>query len=225
MSAATAVVQSVPVSPSVSVSLDRPLLRQADVVVGKDPGCAACSIAWSGSGFVASVQGGADTLDTAMASVDLGVGGWAARTYSRDLLGLPSGETLGGNLAVLQELDAKGNLIYELYLAGDRSLNLWSPAGGLRAASVNVSTGVIVPNNGSTVAVEVSAQANNSVIVRVNGSDRVTLTGFAGANTGNPRYLGAGVDHYDTKGTSDGKTVNPSQLGITTLGWLNARTS
>lgn len=119
----------------------------------------------------------------------------------------------------------RGKLIYELYIGSDRSLNLWSPAGGLRSSNINQSLGVTVPNNGTTITAEISAQANSSITLRVNGTDKTTISGLAGASTGNPRYLTAGIEHYDTGGTSDGKTVNHSQLGLTTLGWLSARTS
>lgn len=152
----------------------------------------------------ATVPGAADSADTAVGVRDFGgSSGLAGRVYSRDIIRLDTGQTLTGNLGIFELLDAAGALVYELYLDSSRALWLWSPAGGLRSTSINNSTGFVVANDGMTnVRVEVSALANDSVIVRVNDTDKITLTGLSGATTTNQRSLRAGIDHYDGNSTS-----------------------
>jgi hypothetical protein len=189
-----------------------------------ESGCGGCSVTSISNGLRATIQGGADTLDTAYALDDFGgAGGLSGRTYTRDLLALAVNQTLNNNLSVFQIRDVSDALVYELYISPNRTLNLWSPAGGLQASSINQSTGVIVPNDGtSTLQVEVSALANNSLIVRINGIDKITLTGLAGANTGNQRYLRAGIDHYDTATSNESVTTTHTYVAITQTTWLGA---
>jgi hypothetical protein len=191
-----------------------------------DSGCGGCSVTTVSNGLQVAIQGGADTLDTAYALDDFGgTSGLSGRTYTRDLLALAASQTLNANLAVFQVRDVSDTLVYELYLSPARTLILWSPAGGLQANSINQSTGVTVPNDGtSTLQVEVSALANNSLIVRVNGVDKITLTGLAGASTGNQRYLRAGIDHYDTATTNEPVTTTHTYVAITQTTWLGAPT-
>jgi hypothetical protein len=178
------------------------------------------------NGLRATIQGGADTLDTAYGLNDFGgSSGLSGRTYTRDLLALAANQTLAANLAVFQVRDVGDKLVYELYLDPSRTLNLWSPAGGLQAASISASTGVTVPSDGSsTLQVEVSALANNSITVRINGVDRISLTGLSGATTGNQRFLRAGVDHYDTATTNELVTSSHTYVAITQTTWLGAPT-
>jgi lysophospholipase L1-like esterase len=182
-----------------------------------NPGCLnGCSVSVNSSGVVtATIAGGADNVDTAYALKNFGgASGLAGRVYVRDVLGLGSGQVLHANLSVFQVRDSSGNLVYELYVAPDRTLRLWSPPGGLRGSSINQSTGSIVPNDGSSIRVQVSAQANNSLIVRVDGTDKITITGLSGATTGNQDTLRAGIDHYDT--TSSNETVRAIHSEVTT---------
>ena len=169
----------------------------------------------------ATIAGAADTLDTAYGVQDFGgAGGVSGRVYVRDVLSLAPGQTLAANLAVLQVRNNAGALVYELYVGSDRSLRLWSPAGGLRSSSINLSTGVVVPNNGSSsIRVEVSALATSSVIVRVDGVDRITLTGLAGATSGNQRYLRAGIDHYDGSSSQPVTSEHTTSAPARRPGW------
>jgi hypothetical protein len=165
-----------------------------------DPGCGGCLVGVDAAGTLsARIQGGADGVDTAYGLRDFGgTTGLTGRVYVRTLLGLAAGQTLSQNLAVLQVRDASNALVYELYLTPSRMLTLWSPVAALRSVSINQSTGVVAPNNGtSTIRVEVSALANSSLTVRVNDVDRFTIDNLTGATTGNQRYLRAGIDHYD----------------------------
>ena len=49
------------------------------------------------------------------------------------VLRLPSKQRLQGNLSVSQVRDARGRVVYELYVAPNRTLHFWSPRGGLAA--------------------------------------------------------------------------------------------
>ena len=144
-----------------------------------DPGCGGCSVSAITDGLRATIAGAANTLDTAYGEQDFGgSGGRRGRVWVRDVLALAREQTLSANLAVLQVRDSAGSLVYELYLGSDRALRLYSPAGGLRSTSIVASTGVVVPNNGSSsIRVEVSALKSSSIIVRVDGVDRITLGG------------------------------------------------
>ena len=149
-----------------------------------------------------------------------GAGGLAGRVYSRDIVRLAAGQTLTDNLAIFQVLDTNGALVYELYLDPSRTICLWSPPGGLRATSINLCTGSIVANDGTTnTRIEVSALANNSLIVRVNDTDKITLTGLSGATTTNQRSLRAGIDHYDGTSTSP-VTITHASVATSQTTWL-----
>jgi hypothetical protein len=190
-----------------------------------DAGCGPCSATVDGAGtLTARIAGGADAVDSAYGIKSFGgASGVAGRVYTRTRLALAAGQVLQANLAVLQVLDAAGNLVYELYIGPDRVLRLWSPPGGLAAGSLNQSTGVAVPNDGvSLVRVEVSAQASAQTIVRVDGVDRLALNGLAGATTGNQRTLLVGIDHYDTQTTNEPVAVTHDSVGWSATGWLGA---
>jgi lysophospholipase L1-like esterase len=192
-----------------------------------DAGCGGCTVSVDGGGtLTARIQGGADNVDTAYGVKDLGAGGLSGRVYVRTLLGLAAAQVLNANLAVFDARDAANALVYELYVAKDRTLRLWSPTAGLRSASINISTGVVVPNDGSSsIVVEVSALANSSAIVRVGGTDRISLTGLSGATTGNQRYLRIGIDHYDAQTTSETVVATHASVGYSQSGWLGQSTA
>ena len=73
----------------------------------------------------------------------------------------------------------------------------------------------------SRVPVEVSAQANSSLVVRVDGTDRLTVTGLSGATSGNQRSLRAGIDHYDAAGAQI-VTANHTSVAVSQTTWLGA---
>jgi hypothetical protein len=190
-----------------------------------DPGCAGCSLTWNDPELEASIAGAADALDTAYATDDFGgAGGAAGRVFTRTLVRFPAGQTTARNIAVLQLRDATDQLVYEIYISNvDRSIRLFSPAGGLRATTINTSTGVLVPNDGTGSArVEVSSLKNSSVIVRVDGLDKIVVADLSGATTGNQRYLRVGIDHYDGSSTADAKKVFHESVATSTADWLGA---
>ncbi|HKP19223.1 MAG TPA: GDSL-type esterase/lipase family protein [Gaiellaceae bacterium] len=187
-----------------------------------DPGCDDCAVTPVPNGLRAAIGGGSDDVDTAYAVLDFGgAGGVPARTFIRDVLTLPSGQTVKKNLAVFDMRDVSDQLVYELYLDANRTLKLFSPAGGLRGTALNANLGFVVPNDGSSIVIEVSALASDSVTVRVDGVDRYTL-GLRGATSGNQRYLHAGIDHYDSASTAEPVAVLHTYVAVAQSDWLGA---
>ena len=159
----------------------------------------------------ATIGGSGNSVDTAYGLRDFG--GLAGRLYTRTVLRLPATQTLASDLWVYSLRDTANRVIFELYLTSTRLIRFSSPAGGLRSSSISSSTGVTLPNDGVTTRrVEVSAQANSSVEVRVDGVTRITITGLSGATTSNPRYIRAGIDRYDGSST---RAVQLFQSGVT----------
>ena len=144
--------------------------------------------------------------------------------YVRTLLGLAAGQVLKTNLSVFQVRDVADALVYELYhRAVTGRCKLWSPPGGLRSSSINVSTGITVPKDGtSTIRVEVSALASSSVTVRVDGVDRISVTGLKNATTGNQRYLHVGIDHYDGTTTNEPVSAFHASVAYSQTDWLGS---
>jgi hypothetical protein len=199
----------------------------ANLSPATDSGCNACVASISrGPGDVdATIAGGLDSLDTAYGLADFGgSAGWSGRVWTRDVIALAPSTTLGGNLSVLQQRDASDKLVWEIYVDGsNRQISLWSPAGGLSSSALNQSTGVAM--DGQSHRIEVSALPNNSVIVRVDDQDRITLDGLSGATSGSLRFLRAGIDHYDTGTSNEPLSIRHSDVGASTLGWLGTRVS
>ncbi len=212
-------------SPPAPTGPDLPLVT--GLAVSADSGCAGCTVSTTrGSGDVdATIGGGLDSVDTAYGLADFGgATGWSGRVWTRDVLALAPSTTLGGNLSVLQQRDTNGQLVWEIYVDGsNRQLSLWSPAGGLGSSAINQSTGIAM--DGQSHRVEVSALPNDSVVVRVDGQDRITLAGLSGSTSGNLRFLRVGIDHYDTGTTSEPIAFGHSDVGVSTVGWLGSRTT
>jgi hypothetical protein len=127
--------------------------------------------------------------------------------------------TIASNLAVFQLRTASFEL-WELYVRGtDRQLCLWSPAGALRSTSINLCSGVVLPNDGTARRVEVSAQANGSVVVRIDGIDRITQTGLTGGTSAPVQIVRAGIDHFDGSAVLP-VTVRHGNVAISTTDWV-----
>jgi hypothetical protein len=165
----------------------------------------------------AQVAGGADNADTAYRLMRVGRSSGVRGTVTSHVsLRLAQDQKLARNLAVFQMRDARDGLLYELYVAGaDRTLRLWSPPGGLRATLINVSTGIVVPNDGrSRLNVETVVRPHRSVVVRVGGVARTRVTKLSGGSTSPARLLRVGIDHYDTSSTAEPVTVFHSRLSV-----------
>lgn len=170
-----------------------------------DAGCIGCAVRAEGRELRSSIAGGADRVDTAYRLLSFGGSrGVAGRVSVRLALRLGTGHLPAANLAVMQLRDVRGQLVCELYVSGDdRTMRLWSPKGGLSSASINVTTGFTVPNDGSSLLdVEISVLRNKSATISVGGRVRARVGGLRAARTVRPRFLRLGIDHYD-----DGRDV------------------
>ena len=103
-------------------------------------------------------------------------------------------------------ISALGDSLTQVFGADGTAADVPVESRSTATASINLCTGSDVANNGTTnTRIEVSALANNSLIVRVDDTDRVTLTGVTGATTTNTttnqRCLRAGIDHCDDTST------------------------
>jgi hypothetical protein len=125
--------------------------------------------------------------------------GVTAPVTVHDRLRLDAAAPLTGELTVLRVAALNGLPVYELYLDRDRVVRLRSPAGGLAAGPIEASTGVVAPSADGlgSLELEVTAQANRSVTVRVNGATRIDLRSLSGATTANQDSIVAGVVGYD----------------------------
>lgn len=203
-----------------SAADDLPLLRDFTIVT--DSGCSGCTAVWGGDELEATVAGAGDAVDSAYGSYDFGgTAGWAGRVWTRTIVRLPAGETVSGELTVFQVRDVNDALVYELYVdEADRTLRLFSPAGGLRSSAIDQSTGVVVPNDGTTsLRAEVEAARNEGVKVRIDGLEQISLSGFSGATSGNQRWARAGIVEYDGSSSASVRIFHRS-VGVTTWsGW------
>jgi hypothetical protein len=149
----------------------------------------------------------------------LSVGDIAAhgQVLVHDVIGFGRGETPARRVRLLQALDSSHRVIFELVAGPDRLLYLTSPAGGLRATRLTLATGAIVPNDGvSGVAVDVALKRNAWVRVSVNGMRTASVHGLAGARTGPPRYLAAGVIGYKAPAHAAAITATHAQVSVST---------
>jgi hypothetical protein len=120
------------------------------------PACPRCDVIVGADGRLRARVGGSSARPrSAFRVVDFGgEHGVLGRVYTLDRIGLGAGQNPRHDVRVLVVRDVQGRVVYELYVSGrDRTLSLRSPDGGLRAASISASTGVVVPNDGhSTLA-------------------------------------------------------------------------
>jgi hypothetical protein len=183
-----------------------------------DAGCGACTAVVSGDTLTAHIAGGADTLDTAYGTQTFGP--VPARLWLRDVLRLPQGYALAGDLILLQVLDGANRIVYQLSIATDRRLVVYSPPGGLRATQISNKTSVVIPADGTERRIEVSALRNASLILRVDGVDRLTVSGLTGATTTAPTRLRAGIIRYGGSSTNDPQTAWHRAVDTSSTGWL-----
>jgi hypothetical protein len=184
-----------------------------------DPGCGACSVTGGPARIDAAIAGGRDDRDTAVRILRIArPGGVLGRTVVRDTLLLHRNGALENNVAVLQLRDVRDQLIWELYLAQDRTLRLWSPPGGLRSRLINLTTGFTVPTDGKGLRLEVSSVPRGALVVRVGGVPRILVRRLSGASTGAALTLRAGIDHYDGESADDPVRVVHQGLTVAKTG-------
>jgi hypothetical protein len=187
-----------------------------------DAACASCLVTMRKAGVQAAIAGGGDPLDTAYGLKDFGgEDGWAGATWARTLLGLAPDQVLTGDLTVFEMRDVTDQLVYQLNVSSeDGTLHLASPAGGLAGQAIDASTGVVVPNDGRRLLVEVSALKNDSVVILIDGVRTISLNGFSGATTGDMRYLRAGIERYAAAATDEPVRAYQVAVGVSAKGRL-----
>lgn len=226
-----ATVTVTPVIPSVnSQSIFAPLPRLKSGLIVSDivrnGACRDCSVHIGSGGFVrAELPSGAGER-TAYALLDLGNRAAGGRMLVHDVIGFGRGQTPAQPVRLLQLLDSAHSVIFELVAQPNRRLYLTSPAGGLRATALLLPTGAKVPDDGmSGVAVDVAAEANGSVAISVNGVRTTAVRTLAGARTGAPRFLAAGVIGYTAPAGASALTVTHAQVSVSTSSATDATTS
>jgi hypothetical protein len=224
-------VTATPVIPSVnSQSIFAPLprlnsgLAVSDIV--QNDACRGCTVHIGPGGLIrAEVPSGAGKR-TAYALLDLGNRPAGGRMLVHDVIGFGRDQTPAQPVRLLQLLDYAHSVIFELVAQPDRRLYLMSPAGGLRATALVLATRAKVPNDGmSGVAVDVAAEANGSVAVSVNGVRTMAVRTLAGALTGAPRFLAAGVIGYTAPAGAAALTVTHAQVSFSTSSASDASAS
>lgn len=183
-----------------------------------DDGCSGCALTVMRGFLEATIEGSPDHLDTAYAVRNLQRRpALSRRTILRDRVRVVTTKRLSGNLPIVQVRDVHNRLIYEIYLAAQtETVRLWSPEGGLDRRSLNEDSGVVV-RSGDTrwTRVDVAARADVSVVVRVNGKERIRREDLGGASTGAPRYLRAGIIAYGGD-RLDRVTVRQADISVVT---------
>lgn len=190
-----------------------------------DSGCSACQVLQTGEDVEAVTSGAVEDRDSAFAEKDFGgTSGLSGRIYYRDVVHLPAGENLQGNMGLFRVLDTQHREVFDIYLDSSRRIGIFSPVGGLRSTELRAVSTVAVPNDGVTLRkIEVSALANNSVTVRIDGVDYVSTSGLTGATTSNQRYYQVGTEYYDgVDNSSTSETLHSfhRQSGYSQTGWL-----
>ncbi len=207
-----------------SAAVDFPELVDLDEVT--DGGCTACSFTLEDGIYTASVASAADSEDSAYGSSDFGgSGGVSDRLFVRADVGLAEDATPADSIQVMEIRDQSNDKVLEVSIDSDRKVGIYSPAGGLRSTDLGGDTGVVVPNDGvGTVRIEVAVLKNDSVVVRVNGVEKLSIGGLTGATTSNPRYLRAGITGYNGS-DPDPLSMQISRVGVSTHGWMYERTT
>jgi len=193
----------------------RPGLSVGGVV--RNGACTGCTVHVGSGGLVrAKVPSGGGSR-TAYALLDLSNRAAGAEVLVHDVIGFGRGETPARRISLLQVLDVSHRLIFALVAGPDRRLYLTSPTGGLRATPLVLATGAIVPNDGiSGVAVDVALKPNGWLLVSVNGVRTAAVRKLAGARTGAPRFLAAGVIGYKAPPSGGPITATHAQVSVST---------
>src|SRR5207248_10859706 len=154
---------------------------------------------------------------TVSALLDLGGRASGGEVLIHDVIGFGRGEAPAKPVRVLQLLNSRRRVIFELVAQPDRRLYLMSPAGGLRTTPLLLSTRAPVPNSGvAGVAVDVAVKANESVMVSVNGVRTAAVRTLRGARTTAPRFLAAGVIGYTAPPGAQAISVTHTQVSAST---------
>jgi hypothetical protein len=161
--------------------------------------CSSCRVSRNAATGAIRVTLGAakrTTPGSAFALLDFGgLGGASGVVRVHDRIGLDRGQQLESDLSVLQVTDVDNRVAYRLQVdRSTRLLRLLSPPGGLSRTGLNLSTGVVVPNDGvRTLSVDVAAQAGASLVVHINGHTVISKNDLAGGDARKQRFLAVGI--------------------------------
>ena len=207
---------------TVANNQEMPLLSRFEQVASD--ACGLCTVTISQRGITASVSGLHSRAVSAYGRRDFAPpGGWPGRVWIRDVVRLPRVQAVSRAFTFFEVRDVGNELVYELVAQPDRSIALRSPAGGLTADAVVAPTEVKLPLNGAARRVEVSALADDSVLVRIDGVDRVVLTDLQGAETSYQRYIQVGVLNHQPNDSSHRTVVRHDGIGVSAARWLAQR--
>ncbi|HVV57772.1 MAG TPA: hypothetical protein VHC45_05370, partial [Gaiellaceae bacterium] len=180
------------------------------------PACATCVVRQNlAAGTISATVGRSTTGGSRAAFAVLDVGApaqGAVRVHDR--VGLGAGQVPRRDVTVLRVTDAGGHVVYELRIqGGSRLLRFHSPAGGLTADAIDVSTGRTVPDDGvSKLDVLVDTRSDRSVVVLVDGTVALTLTGLAGGSAQQAEHVAVGI--VGTAAGEQGLTVAHDDLTV-----------
>ena len=201
-------------SHSIFAPASRPVSTASDAVQSR--ACKGCTVHVGSGGLVRAEVPPGHGQRTAYALLSLGNRAAQGPVLVHDVIGFGRGEAPARRVRLLQLLDSSHRVIFELVAGPDRLLYLTSPAGGLRATSLVLPTGAVVPNDGiSGVAVDVALKPNEWVLVSVNGV-RTGRHRLSGARTGVPRFLVAGVIDYRAPPHAPALTATHAQVSVST---------
>ena len=215
-------VTAAPAIPSVrSQSIFAPVIRVAPGLavknVVRNDACTGCIVHVGSGGLVRTQVPSGAGQRTAYALLDIGDRARNGHVLIHDVIGFGRGETPAQPIRLLQLLDSRQRVIFELVAQPDRRLYLTSPEGGLRSTPLLLPTRATVPNDGiAGVAVDVAVKANESVAVSVNGVRTAAVPKLRGARTAAPRFLAAGVIGYSAPPGGTAISVTHAQVSVST---------
>jgi hypothetical protein len=216
------IVTATPAIPRVSSqSIFAPAIRLAPGLavrnVIRNDACTGCIVHVGSGGAVRSQVPSGAGQRTAYALLDIGDRAGNGQVLVHDVIGFGRGDRPAQPAPLLQLLDSRQRVIFELVAQPNRRLYLSSPAGGLRSTPLLLATGATVPNDGiAGVAVDVAVKTDESIAVSVNGVRTAAVRRLSGARTTAPRFLAAGVIGYSAPPSGTAITVNHTQVSVST---------
>jgi hypothetical protein len=159
-----------------------------------DSGCDGCLVSSAGGAVKATVAGGADWQDTAVALYGIRQ---RSTVVLKGKLSVGGESQVTGNVVVTQLRAADRSILAEVYVAGgDRTLRVFSPPGALTKRGIHLASGVEVRPGGKPRSTELRL-TRRSLLLAVDGRERVRVSGIDGPRKGTRLVARIGIDHYD----------------------------
>jgi hypothetical protein len=159
-----------------------------------DRGCDGCLVSSAGGDVKATVAGGADWQDTAVALYNVRQ---RSTVVVKGKLGVEGESPLSGNVVVTQLRAPDRRILAEVYVAGsDRTLRVFSAPGALTRRGFHLSSGVTVRPGGKARSTELRL-TRTSLLLGVDGRERVRVAGLDGPTKGTRLIARIGIDHFD----------------------------